>query len=306
MHRAIAFLPVFLISTGFEVAVAQVDFAHEIVPILRSHCVTCHGGREAEGGFSINSRASIMEADVVASGKPDDSHLIDLVTSGDDDLQMPPSDRPRLSKKEVRLLSKWIAEDLPWEQGFSFATSSYEPQPREVTLPAATNGRDHPIDRLLDEYLAKNEIGTPALASDTVFLRRVHLDLVGLLPTSTQCKEFVADSSPDKRQRKIDELLAREIDYADHWLSFFNDLFRNDYSGTGFITGGRKQISTWLYAALRDNMPFDQMARELIAPSSDSSRGFIDGIKWRGTVSAGQTLPIQFRKVLPNHFWVST
>ena len=75
---------------------------------------------------------------------------------------------------------------------------------------------------------------------------------------------------------------------------FFNDLLRNDYSGTGFITGGRKQVSSWLYESLLYNVPFDQMARELIAPSSDASRGFIDGIKWRGNVSAGQTVEIQF------------
>lgn len=53
--------------------------------------------------------------------------------------------------------------------------------------------------------------------------------------------------------------------YAEHWLTFFNDLLRNDYSGTGFITGGRQQVSGWLYEALVTNKPFDQFARELIA-----------------------------------------
>ena len=74
---------------------------------------------------------------------------------------------------------------------------------------------------------------------------------------------------------------------------FWNDLLRNDYTGTGFITGGRRQITGWLHQSLVENKPFDQFVRELIAPT-DESRGFIDGIVWRGTVNASQTVPIQF------------
>ncbi len=77
---------------------------------------------------------------------------------------------------------------------------------------------------------------------------------------------------------------------------------RNDYGGTGFITGGRKQISNWLYHALVTNMPFDQFVSELIAPPNDESRGFIDGIKWRGDVSAGQTVEIQFAQSVSQSF----
>ncbi len=81
-------------------------------------------------------------------------------------------------------------------------------------------------------------------------------------------------------------------------MTFWNDLLRNDYDGTGFITGGRKQISGWLYEALVNNKPYNQFVRELIAPPTDESRGFIDGIKWRGEVSAGQTVEIQFAQSL--------
>ncbi len=77
---------------------------------------------------------------------------------------------------------------------------------------------------------------------------------------------------------------------------------RNDYSGTGFITGGRRQISGWLYDALVTNKPFDVMTRELIAPPSDASRGYIDGIRWRGEVSAGQTVEIQFAQSIAQSF----
>ncbi len=137
---------------------------------------------------------------------------------------------------------------------------------------------------------------------DATFLRRVSLDLVGLLPNPETLQAFLADTRPDKRQRMIDQLLEDNIGYADHWLTFFNDLLRNDYSGTGFITGGRSQISTWLYESLLNNKSFDLMARELIAPPSPASRGYIDGIKWRGEVSAGQTVEIQFAQSISQSF----
>lgn len=123
-----------------------------------------------------------------------------------------------------------------------------------------------------------------------------------MLPEPQDLQEFLADPATDKRSRKVSELLSDNVSYADHWLTFYNDLLRNDYSGTGFITGGRKQISTWLYTVLVKNIPFDQFARELIAPTSPASQGYIDGIRWRGEVSAGQTVEIQFAQSVAQSF----
>ncbi len=99
----------------------------------------------------------------------------------------------------------------------------------------------------------------------------------------------------------IAKLLSDKRNYAEHWLTFWNDLLRNDYGGTGFITGGRKQISAWLYRALIDNKPYHKMVRELISPSAESA-GFSEGIRWRGTVSAGQTIEIQFAQSVGQSF----
>ena len=81
-------------------------------------------------------------------------------------------------------------------------------------------------------------------------------------------------------------LLSDDRGYADHWLTFWNDLLRNDYRGTGFIDGGRKQITEWLYDALLTNKPYDKFVAELISPN-DQSLGFTAGIIWRGTVPGG-------------------
>ncbi|MEO1527868.1 MAG: DUF1549 domain-containing protein, partial [Planctomycetota bacterium] len=229
---------------------------------------------------------------------------LERILSIDPDTQMPPPDRARLSEKEVGLIRDWIDQGLSWEPGYSFEIKTYEPplRPLTIELPAASNGRTHPIDRLLDAYLIDRNVPTPEPIGDAAFLRRVSLDLIGLLPDPDEYEAFVRDDSADKRERLIQASLSRDLDYADHWLSFFNDLFRNDYSGTGFITGGRKQISKWLYTALQENRPFDEMTRQLVAPETSESRGFIDGIKWRGEVSAGQTLPIQFAQSVSQAF----
>lgn len=301
-------LPVLCLWLGAGLSVyAQpptIDFVHEVVPILRSHCVTCHGGREAEGGFSINTRHDVIDSGVVDAEEADASRLLELIASDDPDDQMPPSDRPRLAPAEIDVLRKWVAVGLPWDEVFSFAVDSYEPplRPRQVELPPAQSGREHPIDRILDNYLTSRQLPIPTAVDDDTFLRRAHLDLIGLLPTIDDIQNFNLDNSPFKRADVIDQLLARNVDYADHWLTFFNDLLRNDYSGTGFITGGRKQISEWLYESLVTNKPFDQLTRELVAPPTPASQGYIDGIKWRGSTSAGQTNEMQFSQVVSQSF----
>ena len=121
----------------------------------------------------------------------------------------------------------------------------------------------------------------------------MYLDVIGLLPTPEQLQAFLNDAAPDKRARLIRQLLDDRRGYAEHWLTFWNDLLRNDYAGTGYIDGGRKQITGWLYPSLLDNKPYDRFVRELISPTPESE-GFIKGIKWRGNVNASQVREIQF------------
>ena len=278
---------------------AEVDFPHEIVPLLRQHCGKCHAGTQKKGGLSINSRESLLEGGesgpAVVVGNGSQGELLARVESTDADLRMPPEGE-RLSAAQVALLKRWIDEGATWEPGFSFGPRLYEPplKPRKPTLPPAQAGRTHPVDRILDAYLAAHKQSPPPPLDDAAFLRRVSLDLVGLLPTPDEREKFLVDKSADKRAKLVQTLLARNIEYAENWLTFWNDLLRNDYAGTGFITGGRKQISKWLYDSLVTNKPYDQFTRELIAPPTADSSGFADGIRWRGEVSAGQTVEIQF------------
>jgi hypothetical protein len=243
--------------------------------------------------MSVDTRADVLKKAAVA-GKSADSAMIKRVTSQDPDERMPPEGQ-RLTDKEVQTLRAWIDEGLPWESGFSFKARTYVPplKLRRPGVPGASHGSNHPIDRILGTYFAQHEVKPPVRLDDAAFARRAYLDLIGLLPAPSELDAFLADSSGNKRTELLRRLLHDQRAYADHWLAFWNDLLRNEYKGTGYIDGGRKPITAWLYKALLDNKPYDQFVRELINPSSESE-GFARGIKWRGQVNASQVVELQF------------
>ncbi len=300
--------PLFALFLVAQVAplCAAVDFAHQIVPVLREHCADCHLGDKKKGGFSMNTRADLLSGsengEVLTLGKTEGHLIIELLTTKDADIKMPPKG-PRVPQEKIALLRQWIAEGAPWEEGFTFGKSAYEPplKPRLPALPPVVDGRTNPIDRILDKYLGDQKVTRPKPVDDTAFIRRLTLDFVGVLPTPAEVDAFLNDKRADKRARLIESTLARNVDYAEHWLTFWNDLLRNDYVGTGYIDGGRKPITNWLYQALVTNKPYDQFARELLAPTTESE-GFIYGIKWRGGVNASQVREVQFSQSISQVF----
>ncbi len=296
---AIAFPAIAAPASGAE----PIDFVHEIVPVLKSHCVRCHGGEESKGGFSLNTRALFLEGEAALPGEPQTSRFLELIGSDDPDDQMPPKDFARVPKKEQELLARWVREGMKWDAGFSFAADRYEPplEPRRPELPPAVDGRPNPIDRILDAHLRETATPPPETLGDAAFYRRLSYDLIGLPPSPEALEAFCDDPSPRKRDALVERLLARDVAYAEHWMTFWNDLLRNAYSGTGFIDGGRKQITGWLYKALLENKAYDRFVRELISPTP-ASEGFIRGIKWRGEVNASQQREIQFSQSISQVF----
>ncbi|MCS7160145.1 MAG: DUF1549 domain-containing protein, partial [Gemmatales bacterium] len=117
----------------------------------------------------------------------------------------------------------------------------------------------------IDELLAKKwrSLGlTPSpLCSDAEFLRRIYLDTLGTLPTPEEIRAFLADTSPDKRQKAIDRVLQRP-EYVDFWALKWGDLLRNN--SDILQAKGMWSLHNWIRASLRDNKPLDQFVRELI------------------------------------------
>jgi hypothetical protein len=148
-----------------------------------------------------------------------------------------------------------------------------------------------PIDRFLDAHWARHRFTPPPSVDDHTFARRVYLDVIGLLPSVEQLDAFERDARADKRQRLIDTLLADRDGYAEHWMTFWNDLLRNDEQTN--IDGLRKPITGWLYGSLRGNKPLDLLVAELLDPGHSGPDGYLKGVNWRGRVNASQTPPIQ-------------
>jgi hypothetical protein len=288
---------------GLAAEPRKVDFAHEIVPLLKARCSACHTNGKYKGHLSLDTREDMLKAKVAIPGKAMQGELLRRITSTDADVRMPPKGDP-LSVKDIELITNWIEQGLPWEPGFTFKAATYVAplKPRRPEMPTAGIGREHPIDRFVDSYYTKNKVELPPDADDTAFIRRLYLDVIGLVPTPEEVNAFRNDAAPDKRTLLVRKILANRVGYADHWLTFWNDLLRNDYSGTGYIDGGRKQITFWLYGSLRDNKPYDQFVRELISPSRESE-GFIKGIKWRGNVNASQVQELQFAQNISQVFF---
>ncbi len=277
-------------------AARPIDFTRDIKPILQVSCVRCHARGRDRGGFSIETRERMLkggdDGPALVPGDSASSHLIALVAGLDPDEVMPKKGS-RLTSEQIGLLRAWIDQGAAWDSGVSFARPA--PQnlvPRVPDLPSGASLPANPADRILVSYFAQHDPTPARLSGDRQFIRHVTLDIVGELPTPARVRAFVADRQAGKRARLVARLLADNRRYSEHWLTFWNDLLRNDYRGTGYIDGGRENITAWLYAALANNLPYDRFVAALVNPTP-ASEGFARGIVWRGVVNASQTPEMQ-------------
>ncbi|MDQ3280922.1 MAG: DUF1549 and DUF1553 domain-containing protein [Acidobacteriota bacterium] len=127
------------------------------------------------------------------------------------------------------------------------------------------------IDAQISAKLKRDHVLPTVIAGDEEFLRRVTLDLTGTIPAAADVQAFLADTSADKRTRKIDALLASDA-FADRWTMWFGDLVQNvqisNNSREYYL--GRNVYYTWIRDSIRANKPYDQMVRELIAGAGDN------------------------------------
>ncbi|MGH7944109.1 MAG: DUF1549 domain-containing protein [Opitutaceae bacterium] len=273
-----------------------VDFAQDIQPIFEASCVQCHARGKSKGSFSLETRADFLAggdagAPAVA-GKSAESYLVEMISGLNSEIVMPQKGR-KLTREQVALFRGWIDQGMKWPGEITFF--KHEPanlRPRELADLTTAPGFENPLDALVDACFAKNKIAWRQPVDDRTYARRVWLDTIGLLPPPAELEAFIADPAKDKRSRLVQRLLADDQRYAEHWLTFWNDMLRNDYKGPGYTDGGRKQITNWVYSALARNMRYDQFVAELINPGAEAE-GFTKGIIWRGAVNASMVPPMQ-------------
>lgn len=147
--------------------------------------------------------------------------------------------------------------------------------PRYPAVPAPTE-----IDRLVVKKLKKMGIVPSELCTDTEFLRRASLDVTGTLPTAKEVAAFVADKSPDKRSRKVDELLTRPT-YAAWWTTRICDITGNNDQALNNLTlvdqSASQEWYDWVLKRVQANMPYDKLVENIVlAKSRPANESYTD------------------------------
>jgi len=277
-----------------------IDFDRQVHPILAERCVGCHSQEKRSGGLALATYADTLNGGrsgaAVRPGDSAHSLLIRRVT-GETAPRMPLGGDP-LSAADLVTLRAWIDEGARATPNSAAAKPKWE-APLTLERPALPavrwRGWSAPIDRFAAEHMAAHALAGPPPVSDTVFARRAWLDVQGLLPPPEELERFLKDPSPDKRARLVAALLADRHRYAGHWISFWNDLLRNDEGVNYFSeTSSRKSITPWLLGALENNLPYNLFVEKLLNPTEPGDpAGFLVGVNWRGTVSASQAPAMQ-------------
>lgn len=128
------------------------------------------------------------------------------------------------------------------------------------------------IDELVFGRLQRLGIQPANLCSDAVFVRRVYLDAIGMLPTAQEARSFLGDRSPNKRQILIDRLLERE-EFADYWAMRWSDLLRvKSEFPINLWPNAVQGYHRWIRTSIRENKPYDRFVREMLTASGSNFR----------------------------------
>src|SRR5579872_5256977 len=234
-----AVLAIFLCWFGVSFCSAEsVDFAGTIHPIFVSRCLPCHSGSKAPAGLSLGSRADMLKGGVSGPALvPGDSakSLIVKRILGEGGAPRMPMGSDSLKPDEIASIRKWI------DEGAKIDMANVSTVEFSLALhPPARGG----INRLMSRYYESHHVPPVQPVADAVFARRVYLDVIGLLPAPEQLRRFEEDSQPDKRQRLVDELLAQNQNYAENWITFWNDLCTTTKASRFTAIGHRSRIGS--------------------------------------------------------------
>ena len=162
------------------------------------------------------------------------------------------------------------------------------------------------VDELVVAKLKKLGIMPSPTCNDPEFLRRVGLDLAGTLPTPDEVEAFLSDPSPDKRARKVDELLSRPS-YVAWWTTKFCDYTGDSPKMLPVMQFGPlapRQWYDWIYKRVAENMPYDKLAAGFVlATSRPKGESYDDFARVMAAASKpGQTEKFADRETMP-YFW---
>ncbi|MBI3680487.1 MAG: PSD1 domain-containing protein [Acidobacteria bacterium] len=258
-------------------------FETKIRPVLAKNCYGCHSSdtKVAMGGMSLDTRTGIRRGGAsgpaVMPGKVEESPLIHAVRH--EGRKMPPSGK--LPDGVVADLEKWVAMGAPdpREAKVEWKESTIDIEkgrkywafqaPNKPAPPKVKNAKwsSQPMDRLLMAAMEKKGLTPVADADRATWIRRVTLDLTGLLPAPDEVDAFLKDKRPDAYARVVDRLLASER-YGERWGRHWLDVARYAESvgrGRNYAMPLSWRYRDWVIDAFNQDKPYDQFVAEQIA-----------------------------------------
>ncbi len=245
----------------------RLDFNQDVQPILAARCFSCHGPdpEMRKAGLRLDLGEWAMKKrpghpDAIVPGHPDQSELIKRIESTDPHHLMPQNPQGEaqpMKPGEIAVLREWIKQGAVYRPHWAF-----EPP----TRPAVPAANANPIDAFVLARLKKEGLAPSPEADKATLIRRVTLDLTGLLPTPAEVAAFQKDSSPQAYEHLVDNLLARPTygeQRARYWLDYarYADTYGLHYDNTRDIWPWRDYV----IRSFNTNKPFDRFATEQIA-----------------------------------------
>ncbi len=252
----------------------RVSYGRDIRPILSDRCFKCHGqdpgSRQAE--LRMDERESVTmqrkSGRVVAPGKPDESLILERITSHDPDEVMPPpsAGKKPLTEDEKTLIRRWVAQGGEYEPHWALVPPKRGEAPK-VKMPGWVKNE-------IDAYVLASLDGVGLAPSEPAdretLVRRIYLDLTGLPPTPEEIKAFTDDRAPDAYEKLVDRLFTQEpyrTRTAERLTMPWLDKARYaDTNGIHMDAGRQMWLwRDWVINAFRDNMPYDRFIVEQLA-----------------------------------------
>jgi hypothetical protein len=204
--------------------------------------------------------------DAIVPGHPDQSELIKRIESHDPHYLMPQNPQGEakpMSAAEIATLKEWIRDGAEYRPHWAFEA------PKRPPVPQPKSHGDwlrNPIDNFILAKLDKAGLQPSPEADKASLIRRVTLDLTGLLPTPEEVRAFVSDNSPNAYEHLVDNLLVRPTfgeQRARYWLDYarYADTYGLHYDNSRDIWPYRDYV----IRSFNSNKPFDQFALEQIA-----------------------------------------
>ena len=256
-----------------------IDFEKQIKPLFTKHCVDCHKADKDESGFRLDlGHLAIKGGDrgaAIVPGKSNESILYQALIGKGDATAMP-YEKPRLPAADIELIKKWIdsGAKVPASDATTEVVKSNHWSFQPIRRPVVPNLKSqisnlksqNPIDAFVRARLEREGLAPSPDADRPTLIRRLSLDLLGLLPNADDVHDFVNDKEPDAYERLADRLLASPAygeRHGRHWL----DIARYADSN-GFTIDSARQIwkyREWVIHAINADMPFDQFTVEQLA-----------------------------------------